>query len=688
MNLIVEQPKDNLMYGLFAIISSGGLLLSYSFNRSLSRGQLVCVPLKQKKTEKQAVAVFLGLCDKPKFDCKEIIEVMPHEFALKKAQLNLLEKVSAYYLTPIEWSMRLLAPGFFWNLDKFASVKKYYDFYDNQKQSVRNDHPIAGCLTTKQKHVYNFILKNLTETILLRGVTGSGKTEIYLSAAQHVLNSGKSCLILVPEISLTPQMAFRFNKVFGDELSVLHSGISSIALLKEWIGVYKGKKRIVLGVRSAVFCPLDNIGLIVVDEEHDQSYKASDRPCYHARDVAVMRAKLEGACCLLGSATPSIESYFNATQEKYKYIELNSKHAESTKVETIVFETKKNNNKFKLNRPDDKVCHIEKGILDLLSKNFTQKYQSIVLLNRRGYVNYALCESCRTPLSCPNCSVATTLHNFGKREICHYCDYNQEIRKSCPSCQSVHFLLKGVGTQNIEAYLKEELKDYKVERLDRDTLTSHSNLTKILSRFTNNETDCLVGTQILAKGHDFPNVTLIVILNLEDGLFLPDFRSAEKTFHLLTQSMGRVGRGSLNGIVALQSMVKSHPIIELALQQNVPEFLKRELKNRERASLPPLSRLILIELKHKDKILLEKKAKTTKEKCIEYWKSQNLNEQEIFLSGPHEAPIEKINQIHRMHICIHTAKKHHPLKTIPKEVYSSWEMKNIVKIDVDPQNFM
>jgi len=695
----VSQNNNDTYYGRFVIISSGGLLLSYSFSSRLKEGQLVFVPLKQGKIEKTTIGVFIEACKKPDFSCRPIHEELPLNFRIKKTQISLLQKVTDYYLTPFEWGVRLLAPGYFWNAVKVKTAIKYleklYSFEENDINQI-NESPlnekksvqIVDVLNTQQKYAYDFILNNLSESVLLHGVTGSGKTEVYLAVAQHVMSIGKSCLILVPEISLTPQMALRFEKVFGDQLSVLHSGISSVSLLKEWLSVYSGKTKIVLGVRSAVFCPIDNLGLIVVDEEHDQSYKCSEKPCYHARDVAVMRAKAEGACCLLGSATPSLESFFNTQNKKYKYVALKTKYAASTEVQTVIIETKKENNKFKLVRQNSKECHVDREVIDLIKKNNEKNFQTIILLNRRGFVNYALCESCRKPLSCPNCSVATTIHNFGKREICHYCDFNREIRKSCPLCEKKEFLLKGIGTQNIEAYLKEEIKNFQVERLDRDTITSHTRLKQILNRFVTKETDCLVGTQILAKGHDFPNVTLIVILNLEDGLFLPDFRAAEKTFHLLTQSIGRVGRGQHNGMIVMQSRVKNHPVLELALSKNVSGFLERELKNRARAHLPPYTRLILIEIKHKHKIFIEKLSIQIKERCIEHWKIQNFNVNEAFISGPYDAPIEKINNIYRVHLCINISKTLHPNRVVPKSIYAAKDMKHLIKIDVDPQNFM
>lgn len=668
------------MYGQFVIISSnekgriGGILLTYSFiGYSLQIGQLVYVCLKQGKTDKICNAILLSFCEKPEFECRSIHSIVPNQFVLKPNQLLLFSKIASYYLTPQSQCLKLFAPNFLWQIDKKRKLSKIFAEIVEHTGASKND--LASIrLTEKQEEICRFISDHFRETILLHGVTGSGKTEIYMSIVQRILHLGKTSLILVPEISLTPQMARRFKTIFGDALAILHSGISPTEFVKEWLSIYYGKVRIVLGVRSAIFCPLDNIGLIVVDEEHDQSYKSSERPSYNARDVAVLRAKLEGACCLLGSATPSLESIWNAKTNKYKYIELKSKYSESTKVKNYIFEVQKN--------------QISAEILNLIRENHKSGFQTLVLINRRGFVNYALCASCSTALTCPNCSVTTTIHNYGKREVCHYCDFNQETRKTCPNCQGINFILKGVGTQNIESILQDFIPNMKVERLDRDNLTKRENLTKILNRFANTEIDCLVGTQILAKGHDFANVTLIVILNLEDGLLLPDFRSAEKTFHLLTQAIGRVGRGKYEGIVALQSMIKHHPVIEFALKGNINLFLEYELKNRLRAQLPPYCRLILLEIRHKEKIVAEKNAKNIKTICLDYWKEKKYHPDDFFLSGPYDAAIEKIKQIYRLHICVHMSKKYHPNQCIPASIYADPKLKSILKIDVDPQSFM
>lgn len=651
-----------------------GLLLTYSFGKySLHVGQLVYVPLKNGKLNKICHAVLLSFCEKPTFECRNIDSIVSDEIILRQTQLNLIAKVAGYYLTPTAYCIKFLAPAFLWQLNKKKKILKIFQDIQNFKDiSSNNVHNIQ--LSEKQEDVCKFIFNHLSETILLHGVTGSGKTEIYLCAAQKILNSGRTCLVLVPEISLTPQISRRFKKIFGDDLAVIHSGLAPLAYAKEWLSIYFKKARIVLGVRSAVFCPLDNLGLIIVDEEHDQSYKSSERPCYNARDVAVMRAKLEGACCLLGSATPSLETYGNTKNGKYKYIELKNKYFNSTEIKYHLFETQK--------------AQITAEVLDLIRANYLKGFQTLVLLNRRGFVNYALCADCKSALTCPHCSVSTTIHNYGKREICHYCDFNCEIRTICPNCQSNQFIFKGIGTQNIEAILHKDIPDIKIERLDRDNLVRKDNLTKILNRFLNKEIDCLVGTQMLAKGHDFENVTLIIILNLEDGLLLPDFRSAEKTFHLLTQAIGRVGRGKYEGTVALQSAIKNHFVINCALQKDTILFLEEELKNRKRAHLPPYSRLILIEIKHKDKIKAEKYAQQLKTICLNYWKKMGYHSEDFFLSGPYDAPIEKIKQVYRLHICIHTSKNYHPYQCIPEMFYLDQKLKTVFKIDVDPQNFI
>ncbi|MES2616171.1 MAG: primosomal protein N' [Bdellovibrionota bacterium] len=428
-------------------------------------------------------------------------------------------------------------------------------------------------LNTEQNLAYENILAHPNVATLLYGVTGSGKTEVYLKLAQTIIASGKKVLILVPEIALTPQMSARFRAVFGDSLCVLHSGLAQMEYIREWLKINFELPQIVLGVRTAVFCPLKNLGLIIVDEEHDSSYKCSEQPCYNSRDVAVVRAKIEGAICVLGSATPSIESYYNVQTEKYNYIEMREKYS-SQKTESVVINAKEEFNLKKgyLNTKFLKASFVEfddmglcSSVISFLRQNKQKSQQSMILINRRGYVNYALCSSCSKPLTCPNCAVSTTLHQKGLKEICHYCGFTTETRKKCLSCGGNSFLFKGIGTQNIEEKLKLLLPDLRIARLDKDVFTSNSRLTKIINDFRCGEIDCLIGTQLLAKGHDFANVTLVIILHVEDSLFIPDFRSAERTFQLITQAMGRAGRGEMQGRVILQSFIMNHPVVEFAI---------------------------------------------------------------------------------------------------------------------------
>ncbi len=551
-------------------------------------------------------------------------------------------------------------------------------------------------LNEEQQIAYEKIRFATLSTSLLYGVTGSGKTEVYLKLALDVISQGKKVLLLVPEIALTPQMTARFRAVFGEQLCVMHSGLTPVEYMQEWLRSYFGMCDIVLGVRTSVFSPLNHIGLIIVDEEHDGSYKCSDMPCYHARDVAVMRATRQGALCVLGSATPSLESFFNAQNGRYQLVTLTQKYSGQTvechvvdaRPEVLVRKSDQKRKVIKSSYIDFSEVVFAQVILEEIEKNKKNGKQSIIMLNRRGYVNYALCATCGTPLTCPHCAVTTTLHQKGEKEICHYCSFTTPTRQSCPECGESKFYLKGAGTQNIEERLIQLMPALRVARFDRDVFTSQSRITKILDDFRLGNIDCLVGTQLLAKGHDFPNVGLVVILHVEDALFLPDFRSAERTFQLITQTMGRAGRGAISGKVYLQSLIPNHPLIENALHLNFEGFSKKEMQKRMMGWLPPLSRQILLEVSHRKIEKAQGCIAKLKEMLIQGWKRDGITPEQVRLAGPFPATISKINQLYRLQICLTAAKNLAPQKVMPFELLQSKEFDIPIKVDVDPIVFL
>ena len=686
----------------FIIVANGGLSLTYAVPPAfacLKAGDLCLLTLGRSK--KTVVGVFLEFCPKPSFSCVDMLYLYPLPISFDKNHLNLFFWISEYYLTPLGKVMHLLAPGFLWNPAKFDALQKRWDNFENEKtKKIKGEiylEPNSHIeLNTEQNAAYENIFHNAQLPTLLHGVTGSGKTEVYLKCAQKVILQGKKVLVLVPEIALTPQMSARFRRVFGDDLAVLHSGLNATDGMREWLKVFKQTAKIVLGVRTAIFCPLQNIGLILVDEEHDSSYKSSEMPCTHSRDVAVVRAKKEGAICVLGSATPSLESYANVQLNKYNFVQLKEKFSLNV-VDSFVINAKE---EFDLSKKQSNIAFLRSSVVEFhdsgissvivnaIKENKEKNQQSMVLINRRGYVNYALCSSCATPLSCPKCSVSTTLHQQGRTEICHYCGFQTPLRKICLKCGGHSFFMNGIGTQNVEEKLQNFLPQLKISRIDRDVMTSNTRLTKIIEDFRTGEIDCLVGTQLLAKGHDFARVTLVVLLHLEDSLFLPDFRSAERTFQLILQSMGRAGRGIIPGRVLLQSFVTNHPVVKMALEHKCEEFLERELKMRKLAWHPPFSRQILFQISHTQLKLAQQLGENLRNLLVSHWKTMGFAQNEIRLAGPYEATIAKMNNEFRYQLCLNFNRNLHPKNITPKEIWLNKDFLGHLKIDVDPLSFL
>lgn len=439
------------------------------------------------------------------------------------------------------------------------------------------------------------IEKQASDIFLLQGITGSGKTEIYMQAIAEVIKKGQGALVLVPEISLTPQMVHRFKGRFGDEVAVLHSGLSNGEKYDEWRKIEKGEAKVVVGARSSVFAPVKNLGIIVIDEEHETSYKQSDAPRYHARDVAIWRAERHNCPVVLGSATPSLESRARASKDVYRLIELNKRVNKKPlpKVEIIdMREEMRQGNQTLFSAP------LEKALKDRLAKG----EQSVLMLNRRGYSSFVMCRDCGFVLQCPNCDISQTLHMDSHTMKCHYCGHEEGIPKICPTCNSHRIRYFGTGTQKIQEELEDLLPEAKILRMDVDTTRRKGSHEKILRAFGEKKADILLGTQMIAKGLDFPNVTFVGVLNADTALGLPDFRSAEKTFQLLTQVSGRAGRGELKGDVVIQTYNPEHYAIQYAKEHNYEQFYYHEMKYRHLSDYSPYYFLTSIQVSHEDEI--------------------------------------------------------------------------------------
>lgn len=420
---------------------------------------------------------------------------------------------------------------------------------------------------------------------LLLGVTGSGKTEVYLQAARHALDLGKSVLVLVPEISLTPQTVRRFKARFAamqDEVAVLHSHLSQGERFDEWHRIRDGKARIVIGARSAVFAPLPDLGLIIVDEEHETSYKQETTPRYHGRDVAVLRAAFEPCAIVLGSATPSLESFHNTQTGKYKLVRLDHRADGSTLPLVRVVDMRLEASKRKGGPPI-----LSDKLRTALEKRLEAGEQSILFLNRRGFARSLQCNQCGHACQCPHCAVALTYHRSDERLVCHVCGYQSIVPRKCPECKDPGILLQGYGTQKVEEIIAKVLPTARVARIDADAMRRKNALRDVLQAFRSNKIDLLIGTQMIAKGLHFPNVTLVGILNADLGLHVPDFRAGERTFQLLTQVAGRAGRGELAGEVIVQTFTPHSPSIQFARRHDFDHYAEQELEFRRQFSFPP-----------------------------------------------------------------------------------------------------
>ncbi|UCD85298.1 MAG: primosomal protein N', partial [Deltaproteobacteria bacterium] len=434
------------------------------------------------------------------------------------------------------------------------------------EQEVSRDTPHR--LTHHQRKALEQINRGLSSRnfspFLIYGITGSGKTEVYLQAIAGVLSSGGEALVLVPEISLTPQLVSRFRARFGDDVAVLHSSLSEGERYDEWRRIKRGEVRIAIGARSAIFAPFENLRIIVVDEEHDSSYKQEERLKYNARDLAVLRAKLSRGVVVLGSATPSLESYYNAVKEKFTFLKLPDRIGDSTLPAVELVDLKE--------EWQEKGKSISPRLREAIDANLAQRGQAILFLNRRGFAPFVLCRECGYVFDCPNCSVSLIYH-FQERElVCHYCNHSLSAPTFCPNCKGVRVELLGLGTERLEEEIKGSFPEARADRMDRDTTARKHAHQMILERFNKGEVDILIGTQMVTKGLDYPNVTLVGVISADLSLNFPDFRASERTFQLLTQVAGRAGRGKATGKVIIQSFNPDHYSIQFACQHDYQGF--------------------------------------------------------------------------------------------------------------------
>jgi primosomal protein N' (replication factor Y) len=543
---------------------------------------------------------------------------------------------------------------------------------------VRAPHTLNPAQSAAFEQIRRAIEAREFRAFLLHGVTGSGKTEVYLNAIEATLAVGRSALLLVPEIALTPAMAGQFFSRFGDRVAILHSAFGDVERSEQWRRIRSGAAPVVVGTRSGVFAPVHRLGLIVVDEEHDGSYKQEETPRYHGRDVAVVRARAAGACVILGSATPSLESRYNVERGKYTLLDLPGRVEERPMPTVELIDMRQ---EFLETR---KQSTFSRRLLEAIGQRMEIGEQTIVLLNRRGFSSFVACRSCGERVQCVNCALTLTFHKRDRRLLCHYCGYAEKVPRTCPKCASEHIYFVGLGSEKVEEELHQTFPTARIARLDRDTVTGKHQYETILQGFREGAFDILVGTQMIAKGHDIPNVTLVGVVSADVGLGMPDFRAAERTFQLLTQVAGRAGRGSVPGIVLTQTINPDHYAVRLAAAQDYAAFYQKELGFRRMMSYPPFSAMANI-------LVRSEKKEMAMRMSADLSLTLTPPPDKLRIMGPAEAPVPRLKAEYRYQFLIKAASRKALGNTLQRvrrfALDRKWPATSLV-IDVDPLSLM
>ena len=663
--------------------------------------------IKDRMAKKKVLTVFPLLNE---LQLKELLKMLPANAKRQKQVLDylLLNSLDSIRLSELMETLDVGAGTVKAMADKglllLKEVEVFRDPYANR--DFPQTYPMS--LTEEQEMVFTPINQAVNsgkhQVFLLHGVTGSGKTEVYLQSIQQCLNQGKEAIVLVPEISLTPQMVERFKGRFGYKVAVLHSRLSAGERYDEWRKIILKQVRVVIGARSAVFAPFTKLGLIIIDEEHEASYKQEDNPKYHARDVAIARATAMGAAVVLGSATPSLESYYHANVTggvsyqtnkagivKYQLLSM-LKRVEGRPMPPVQIvdmrdELKAGNRSM-----------FSRGLYKAIEERLHKQEQTVLLLNRRGYSTFVMCRSCGHTLGCPHCDISLTYHQTTNNVRCHYCGHKERLVDTCPSCQSEHIRYFGTGTQRVEEELCKLFPGIRVIRMDVDTTSEKGSHEKWLNLFRDRKADVLLGTQMVAKGLDFPDVTLVGVIAADTVLNLPDFRAGERTFQLLTQVAGRAGRHQLPGEVFVQTYAPEHYSIQCASEHNYTSFVQMELALRMNHCYPPYYRLILITLSHEQIPLLVRTAESLVTRFKELAKEAGIRlhrpndsagDSEMDILGPTASPIPRIKDRYRFQCMIKYRGDAHVSDLIAKGVSSLDELcrkENLqISVDVDPQ---
>lgn len=631
-------------------------------------GKRAWVPFGNRKL----IGYVIGLADSTNFkNTKPIYSVIDEEPVLSEDLLETAKWISEYYFCSWGEAIEAALPPALKKGKKDVKPrhKEKEDEIESSSHLELNEEQDKAF-----KALWHDIQQNKHNVYLFHGITGSGKTEVYLQAIGKALDKNKASIVLVPEISLTPQAIERFKSRFGEKVAVLHSHLTEASRFNEWKKIKEGKAMIVVGARSAVFAPVKNLGLIVIDEEHETSYKQQDSPRYHAREVAIKRAAITGAVVILGSATPSLESYHNAKSGVYKFINLTKRvnDCQLPAVQIIdmrqyMFNTRK---QAMISRP------LQEAIKSALDK----KEQVILFLNRRGFATFMNCRKCGYVVKCKNCNVTMTYHFQDKELACHWCNWRQKPPEECPKCKSFYISYFGVGTEKVESEINRLFSGARINRMDTDATVKRGSHKEILDNFKSGHTQLLVGTQMIAKGLDYPGVTLVGVVSADSALHIPDFRSGERTFSLLTQVAGRAGRGKKPGRVLVQTFTPEHYAITTASKHDYTAFYEKEIELRKQLHLPPYSHIIKITFRSRS----EAKAMEAAGKLTELLKEKK-NKNILHISGPVISSIPRLRREYRWDAIL-KAKNVEDATGLLRQALKGFKKSSSVKmaVDVDP----
>jgi primosomal protein N' (replication factor Y) len=639
-----------------------------SLQSAVSKGTRVLVPFGNRKISGYVADIIETTYIA---NIKEVYSVIDDAPAVDKNLFELAKWLSTKYVCSLGEALSAVVPSVLKPPKRIFNNKPEHRFGINKS--------IRPTLTQTQQTITDAITHELKnhkyEAFLLRGVTGSGKTEIYLCAIEEALALGKSAIFLLPEISLTPQFISIIKSRFGDNIGVWHSKLSVGEKYRTWLSAKKGEIKIMVGARSSVFTPFEKLGIIVIDEEHEQSYKQDKKPTYHVREVALERAKLSNAVVIMGSATPSLESYWRAQNGEFRLFELHER-IDNKQLPPITI--------VDLNCLSAKHKIISEPFKNALIKTLARREQAVIFLNRRGFSPWLMCQACQKVWQCHNCSVSLVYHKDSQELVCHYCGHRQPIPDKCPNCSSDHLSIFGIGTQKVEEELKKNFPQARIARLDRDTASKKDAYKNIYENFKNEDCDILIGTQIVAKGFDFPRVTFVGVVDADTCLYLPDFRSAERTFALMTQVSGRAGRSSLGGEVVIQTKHPQHYALVAAKQHDYKSFYEQEINFRKELNYPPFCGLVNILLRGKKAENVSKATDTITQELLK-WKKENNAAIEVLGSTP--AAIEKIKGMFRWQILL-KGKADILINALMQMKNCSLPSGVIITLDIDPQDVL